>query len=48
MPTRDEVVARYAAAWGNRELPDLEWYNDDEVVRSVKPFNDEVFRLDGS
>ncbi len=31
-----------------RELPDLEWYNDDEVVRSVKPFNDEVFRLDGS
>jgi acetyltransferase-like isoleucine patch superfamily enzyme len=31
-----------------RELPYLGWYKDDEVVRTVKPFNDDVFRLDGS
>jgi aminoglycoside phosphotransferase (APT) family kinase protein len=27
MPTRDEVVARYAAAWGHGELPDLDWFD---------------------
>ncbi|AGB21771.1 hypothetical protein Mycsm_01359 [Mycobacterium sp. JS623] len=31
-----------------RELPDLDWYRDDDVVRPVKPFDDAAFRLDGS
>jgi acetyltransferase-like isoleucine patch superfamily enzyme len=29
-----------------RELPELGWYEDDDVVRDVKPFNDDAFRLD--
>lgn len=31
-----------------RELPELGWYQDDEVVRAVKPFSDDHFRLDDS
>ncbi|UUO02951.1 hypothetical protein M4D79_06935 [Mycolicibacterium novocastrense] len=31
-----------------RELPELGWYQDDEVVRAVKPFDDDHFRPDGS
>lgn len=31
-----------------RELPELGWWKDDDVVRPVKPFNDEMFDLDGS
>jgi hypothetical protein len=31
-----------------RELPELGWYGDDDVVRDVKPFNDDAFRLDRS
>jgi acetyltransferase-like isoleucine patch superfamily enzyme len=27
-----------------RELPELGWWEDDEVVRPVKPFNDDQFR----